>query len=340
MGARGDLQVRVLLFEGIPEVIVVADGRRFELSADAAFPAGSGRGGTVWRSPGASRLLDVEAAGRTVRVRGAVEVAQAGEELRVVNEIELEAYLAGTLGREMYGSWSADALRAQAVASRTYALHQRMARADTPWHLSAGTRSQVYGGVDAESAPIEEALDATRGEVLVFGGRPILAAFHSSSGGQTASAEEVWGDDRAYLVSVPVEDEWDSPDSYWRAEVTRGTLGRAAERRGAEIGPVQAVEILERTASGRVAQVRLRGEQGEATLTGRELRSALGESKLKSTLFEIRPAEDGWVFVGSGNGHGVGMSQWGARAMARRGADYREILETFYPGAEIRRLAP
>ncbi len=75
------------------------------------------------------------------------------------------------------------------------------------------------------------------------------------------------------------------------------------------------------------------------TLTGRELRTALGESRLKSTLFELREDEEGFVFVGSGRGHGVGMSQWGARAMARRGDDYRKILETFYPGAEIARLS-
>ncbi len=84
--------------------------------------------------------------------------------------------------------------------------------------------------------------------------------------------------------------------------------------------------------------MRFTGERGGVTLTGRRVREALGESILKSTLFELREVGDGFVFVGSGSGHGVGMSQWGARAMARRGDDYREILRTFYPGTDLRRL--
>jgi stage II sporulation protein D len=274
-------------------------------------------------------------------VRGALEViAPAAGRLAVVNEVPLESYLAGTLGREMYGSWSAAALRAQAVASRTYALERIRARRDEPWHLRADTRSQVYGGVAAESASVTQAVEATNGEVLTHRGRPILAVFHSSSGGRTASAKEVWGEAREYLVSIAVDDEWESPDTYWRATVSGTTLGRAVAAAGRDVGVIQRAEVIERTGSGRVARVRLRGERGQLTRSGRDLRSALGEGTLRSTLFEIRELDGSFVFVGSGRGHGVGMSQWGARAMAQRGIDYREILETFYPGASLRSLAP
>jgi stage II sporulation protein D len=343
----GDPSIRVLLFEGLAEVRV-ADASGRPLGA-AAWVEGGGlrlEAGEIlprWRAQG-----DGPVQVNGLVVRGAVEVVAVREGsgarpgLAVVNDVPLEEYLAGSLGREMYGSWGQGALRAQAVASRTYALHEALKQRDLeperPWQLSATTRSQVYAGVAAESPAVEEALRATRGEILTHEGTPILAVFHSSSGGRTASAEEVWGEAREYLVSVPVEDEWDSPDSYWRAPVSRTTLGRAVAAVAEDVGAILSVRVTERTGSGRVARLELVGQSGTVSVTARRLRGALGESTLKSTLFEVREDAGDFVFVGSGNGHGVGMSQWGARAMARRGDDYRKILGTFYPGARITRL--
>jgi stage II sporulation protein D len=200
-----------------------------------------------------------------------------------------------------------------------------------------GTRGQVYGGVDAESPAVLAAIQATRGEYLAWQSEPILAVFHSASGGQTASSEEVWGRAAPYLVSQAVENEEDSPDAYWRASVSSTTLGRALARLGLQIGPVRDVRVVERTPSGRARQVQVRGDGGDSKLGARDLRSALGEDVIRSTLFEVRPAEDGFTFVGAGHGHGVGMSQWGAEGMARRGADYRRILAAFFPGTQLSR---
>ena len=174
-----------------------------------------------------------------------------------------------------------------------------------------------------------------RHQVLVFRGEPILAAYHSASGGRTASAEEVWGQALPYLVSVPVEHEEDSPDTYWRASVSRTTLGRALVPLGVQVGPVRELRVVERSPSGRARVVRVRGREGEKEIEARALRASLGAEVIRSTLFEIRPTADGFLIVGSGHGHGVGMSQWGAEAMARRGASYREILMFFYPGSEL-----
>ena len=165
--------------------------------------------------------------------------------------------------------------------------------------------------------------------------RPILAVFHSASGGHTASAEEVWGRALPYLVSVPVEHEEDSPDTYWRASVSRTTLGRALVPLGVKVGPVRELRVVERSPSGRARTVRVRGRDGEKEIEARALRESLGAKVIRSTLFEIRATADGFVIVGSGHGHGVGMSQWGAEAMAQRGAGYREILASFYPGTEL-----
>ncbi len=353
VGARGGFgEMRVLLFDGVDEVIVSHSDSGATIARLQAVPgeglrANSGPVVSSWRRPGRGDLVEVRGpTGLRLTVRGSVEVialfgpeAERGAGLAVVNEVPLERYLAGSLAREMYGSWGGGALQAQAVVSRTYALHQWNARRDARWHVTAGTRSQVYEGVRAESEPVEAALLATRGEILTHEGVPILAVFHSSAGGRTAGAEEVWGQARPYLVSLPVEDEWDSPDAYWRARVSRTTLGRAVVGLGGEIGSVVTARVSERTESGRVARVELVGERGTITVSGRSLREALGESTLKSTLFELREDEKGFVFVGSGSGHGVGMSQWGARAMARRGDDYRQILKTFYPGAQLTRVS-
>jgi stage II sporulation protein D len=176
---------------------------------------------------------------------------------------------------------------------------------------------------------------ATRGEYLAYRSAPILAVFHSSSGGRTAAADEVWGEALPYLVSVPVENEEDSPDTYWRASVSGTTLGRALAPAGIEVGAVREIRVIERTPSGRAARLQVRGKKGSAVIEARALRTALGAAVIRSTLFEIKPSDDGFLIVGSGHGHGVGMSQWGAQAMAQGGSRYRKILATFYPGTRV-----
>lgn len=312
--------------------------------------------GSRWRLP-ASGV--VSAAG--LRVRGAIVVYHDNHGLQVVNELGLEDYVAGTVGREIYPEWHPETLKAQAVVTRTYALYRRERAREQPkqasFDLGSGTGSQMYGGIAAETAPIRAAVAETRGEYLTHAQlqrrQPILAVFHSASGGRTATAEEVWGHPVPYLLSVEVADEQDSPDTYWRASISRTKLGRALARAGVEIGALHDVRVVARSPSGRALRVELRGEvDGQPinhVMEARALRVALGESVIRSTMFEIRSGADSetgngsrdadWVFVGSGHGHGVGMSQWGAEAMAQRGMGYREILAAFYPGASIVRGA-
>jgi stage II sporulation protein D len=333
--AAGEPSVRVLLEESAGAVEVKSGGQQTSLRAAPGGVRVNGQlAGGVWRA-GGDPLLVVDG----MRVRGVVEVDRVANGLRVVNELPLEAYVAGTVGREVYAWWSAETLKAQAVVSRTYALHERALRGQRGYHVAGGTRGQVYGGVDAESPAVLAATQATRGQYLAWRSQPILAVFHSASGGRTASAEEVWGRAAPYLVSQPVENEEDSPDTYWRASVTGTTLARALARLGLQTGPVREIRVVERTPSGRAYRVEVRGEDGNSWLAARELRTALGENVIRSTLFEVRPAENGFTFVGAGHGHGVGMSQWGAEGMARRGADYRRILATFFPGTQLSGLA-
>ena len=214
------------------------------------------------------------------------------------------------------------------------------ARRREAWDLAADTSGQVYGGADAETPAVLEATRATRGQWLAWQGQPILAVYHSASGGRTASAEEVWGRALPYLRSLPVEGEEDSPDTYWRASIPGTTLGPALASLGVQVGPVREIEVADRSESGRARSVRVRGRDGEAEVDARELRKALGASVIRSTLFHTRVGEGGVVFFGSGHGHGVGMSQWGAQSMAREGAGYLQILRAFYPGTELREGLP
>lgn len=325
--AASEPVVRVLLLESAGPVSVA--GRTLAPGPGGVY-AGDRDLGPVWRAEGQGPYR-----AENLRVRGALEVRQGGLGLQVVNEVPLEDYVAGSLGREVYSRWQPEALKAQAVVTRTYVLHKHAERTGDAFDVAATTRDQVYGGIDAENAAVRAAVEATRGQILVHGSEPILAVFHSASGGRTASAEEVWGRPLPYLVSVPVEGEEDSPDTYWRASVSGTTLGRALAPLGLTLGPVREVRIAERTPSGRVRWVSLRGTEGSGRVSGRDLRTALGASVIRSTLFEVRTSERGFTFVGSGHGHGVGMSQWGAQAMARNGADYRRILHRFYPGTRL-----
>jgi stage II sporulation protein D len=273
------------------------------------------------------------------QLRGSVTVIKQRGGLRVVNELALEDYVAGTLLGEVSEGFGDVVLRAQAIAIRTYALHRRAHPRSPDYDVEASTAGQVYLGLDGETPAVRSAIDATREQILTFDGEPILAAFHSAAGGRTATAAEVWGRDVPYLVSVGVPDEEDSPDTYWRAPVSNEELADALAAAGNGVGRVRDVTVARRTPSGRSAALRVRGTEGVAELSGESLRRMLGPTRLRSTLFEVRRTADGFVFVGSGNGHGVGMSQWGARALARRGADPRQILARFYPGARIERIS-
>lgn len=311
------ISIRVLLLDNTPSVVVDGKARR---------------GSAHFAAPGPH-----EVDGRLVH--GTVELIRNSGGLRIVNELALEDYVAGTLLGEVSEGFGDVVLRAQAIAIRTYALHRRAHPRSPDYDVEASTAAQVYLGVDGETPAALEAARATRGQILTFDGEPILAAFHSAAGGRTATAAEVWGRDVPYLVSVGVPGEEDSPDTYWRAPVSSEELGSALAAAGKDVGRVRDVRVARRTPSGRSAELRVQGSDGDVEVSGEMLRRLLGPTRLRSTLFEVRRTADGFVFVGSGNGHGVGMSQWGARALARRGSNHQQILARFYPGARIERIS-
>lgn len=270
-----------------------------------------------------------------------------------VMEISLRDYVIGAVLAEMPASYHEEALKAQAVAARTYAVRQREKHklAPDPELLGAdisndSTKYQAYftpeqakafygEGYETYYNKVAEAVDGTGDTVLVYGGEPIVAAFHSTSGGKTESAEIVWGSAVEYLVPVESAEDEASP-SYLDEQVFTEEEFRArleTELDGADFDgePEEWICINERSNSGTVTEM----TAGGAELTGVDFRSIFS---LRSANFTVEFSDGQFTVTTKGNGHGVGMSQYGANAMANDGADYEEILLHYYTGAELAEL--
>ncbi len=254
--------------------------------------------------------------------------------------LSMEEYLYGAVAAEMPASFHIEALKAQAVALRTYALYKievspsenhdedlcSSSSCCAAWKPDEYLREKWGADYALYSRIIHSAVSSTDGEYLVFGGEPALAVFHASSDGKTESSAAVWGKSLPYLVSV------DTPES---VETVRGFEEEVFFSRDELLSLLSGADAKkplisdeERTESGRLASVTLFG----VSLSGRQLRSLLG---LGSTAVELTEEDGGLKITARGRGHGVGMSQFGADLMAKEGADYREILSTYYPGTEL-----
>ncbi len=258
--------------------------------------------------------------------RGEVYLLPQGGRLLVVNRLPLEEYLLGVLPFEMPDTFPLEALKAQAILARTFAVHRL--RPEAAYDLCASYLCQVYRGAGRETPRVQEAVAATRGLVVSYGGRAISALYHADSGGHTAGSEEVFQEARPYLRPRP--DPFTRAQA-WQVEVSRAKALEALRVLGYRPQGEEPPQVLARTPSGRVARLRVMGVEVFGPPAQRLLR-ALG---LPSALVE---GFQGWTALGRGSGHGVGLSQWGARGMAERGYTYREILGYYFPGTFLSEL--
>lgn len=262
--------------------------------------------------------------------RGRVLVVPTEGGITAVNWVDIEAYLYGVVGSEMPASWPQEALKAQAVAARSYALYRRDRTQHQLFDVGGTTAHQVYKGLAAEAPSVQAAVNATQGQVITHGGRVIEAVFHSSSGGHTENSEDIWQRPSPYLRGVADFDQ-EAPVFQWSETFSAQQLAQ----RITGIGHLQSVATERATPRGRIVSIRLQGTQGSRTLTGVELRQALG---LRSTLISFNIAGDTIRVDGRGYGHGLGMSQWGARGLAARGHNYQQILTHYYQGTAFANL--
>ncbi|WP_198022572.1 SpoIID/LytB domain-containing protein [Anaerovibrio sp. RM50] len=315
--------------------------------------------------------------------RGQMVVSAEAGKLLIVNRLSLEDYIKGVLPSEMTPSWNSEALKAQAVAARTFALYTKNQKA----HLGSGydlcdsTHCQAYDGVANEADSSSAAVDATYGEVMTYQGKAIYAPYHASSGGSTENSEDVWGNYLPYLRSVQ-DDDSKSPYHNWSVRFTAAQVQKLLSAAGKNIGQLKSISMTAVKgsssangvlASGRANGVKFVGTGQTIVLSGQDVRKIFG---LKSTYFNIRTERAASIppikkdvkstasnkvidaapeamhgtnlkvegdnvaiiFDGHGFGHGLGMAQYGAKAMADAGKKYDEILHHYYTDVEITKL--
>lgn len=294
------------------------------------------------------RLITLFNADGSRRYRGSLELRADEKGLTVINELPLEEYLYGVVPAEMPATWHEEALKAQAVAARSYALAQQGSFGDYGFDVLATENSQVYKGYDWENPATSKAVDETRGIILTYRGLPVNALFHSSSGGYTENSEEVWKERLEYIRARPDPHDLNDKHYNWQVKYSREQLIEQLNKRGYKFREVIDIVELERTSTTkRVKRVAVKGlnEQGtpvtEEICNADRVRVTLG---LKSAFFTMQKEFDGQqklvkvTFSGNGWGHGLGMSQYGALGLARKGYNYQDILKYYYSGVTISRV--
>ena len=366
--------------------------------------------------------------GRTYR--GAFLVSSRGG---LLNVLDIENYLYGVLPAEVGASWPTEALRAQAISARTYALKQSMNRAEKGYDVVDTDADQVYKGAGIETAKTNKAVSSTAGEGLTYGNDLAMTYFHSDSGGHTADISDVWGQNLPYLTGVPEVVSYKSPVSVWNAKFSSSRIQSVIKKvTGSDIGPIREIQVSEVDEGGRAIRMTFIGTNGTKTIRASQFRLALDPRTLKSTMFtpsggafnaaksatpaglvaaqkdnaksseltfeetraiakmtsegvftttelidmltnqakqknyyqiglgrsgnknisgsgqnkkpsnkygySIEKSGSDFVFYGRGWGHGVGLCQYGAMAMAEQGWTAEKILAHYYPGTTVRKF--
>jgi stage II sporulation protein D len=271
--------------------------------------------------------------------RGRIEIFADGQGLKVVDELDIESYLAGLINYEISTKWPPAAVKTQAVIARTYALYQKRQRKGKEYHIEGSTLGQVYRGINAEDRAALKAVNDTRGQVLTYRSKLALTVYHSNAGGRTDASADVWSGDYRYLSSVRSPYDAVSPDYSWSFTMPAAVLGNLLVVGGYDVGSPVSVRIKARTPGGRARKVRIRGSSGRTVeLEAEVFRKIIGYSALRSTKFKVKRRGPLFLFNGKGSGHGVGLSQWGAKGMADNGYSYRQILKHYYPGTKLKRV--
>jgi len=299
------------------------------------------------------------------RYAGDLKVSLIDQKLQIINYIKLEKYLKSVVGSEMPKEFPLAALQAQAIAARTYAL--KLLGKNKLFDVHSTQASQVYLGLEAETPKTNKAVRSTGSLALYYQDKLINAVFHSSSGGKTENSGQVWRYQLPYLISV-VDYDQNSTKYRWSNKFTSAELDKVFP----DLGGLNSIQITKKSNTDRVLNIRLKGPNGNKDISGKSLRKKL---QLFSTKFEVElkfdqndplrelnylnvknkmnfinkigddlkikplpiiPSDYFLIVQGYGAGHGVGMSQWGAKAMAERGSSFSKILKHYYTGVQIK----
>jgi stage II sporulation protein D len=281
------------------------------------------------------------------RYRGSLLLTAQKGDVLVVNKVPLEHYLYSVVGSEMSAGWPAEALKAQAVAARTYAAYAIAHPVRPAFDLYDDVRSQAYNGIANEHPATKAAVDATSGLILRYAGRPIIAYFMANNGGFSGDSKSAFGVAKPYFVAQ--EDTYSKLErlGHWERQFTEEQIRNALMSFGFSVGKITDIRPALKDNSGRVQTVEIVYGDRSISIRGRnQFRLALNRyvkttnlpENIPDTLLDIAHQGDVYTISGGGWGHGVGMSQEGAKARARAGQDFAAILRAYYPATEQARL--
>ncbi len=276
--------------------------------------------------------------------RDALYIYSANQECVVVNHVDLEKYVVGLLNSEMSANWSMQALKAQAVAARTYAVYQMREAGNAvtprPFDVQSTVKDQVYEGAHKERFATTRAVLETQGQILTFAHTPIKAFYHSTCGGQTENPAKVWGMSVPYMKPVPCAYCKTSPRYKWDHSITYRELttrlfnAKLMERREG----VKQVSIAKFNNLGRAQTIIVKTNKREILMPAQRFREILGFSNVLSTRFRLDTALGVLLVEGRGSGHGVGLCQYGAKGMSDQGYSFDQILKHYYPLAKLEKM--
>lgn len=259
---------------------------------------------------------------------GAISFRVNNKKLDIVNRVDMDEYLKGVLPKEMSPSFPMESLKAQALCSRSFAINNYNKFIKNGYNLDDTTRSQVYYGKDVEEKTTNKAVEETIGQVIKYDGKVAETIFCASSGGYTVASSEAWGGNSVpYLISK--EDPYSVHP--WKYELKNSDLKKL------NLSDVFSVS-LDYTNSNRVNNLTFSTSKGDVKIKATDFRNKIGNTIIKSTLFDVNVIGNKVFVSGKGYGHGVGMSQYGAVEMAKKGSNYKDIIEFYFPGTNIEKI--
>jgi len=271
------------------------------------------------------------------KFRGDVQfIKNENRRLLVTNLIDLEEYTKGILYHEASHYWPMEALKVQAIASRTYAIYEMKMNKDKDYDVTSDIYSQVYGGRTSERYRTNKAVEDTRGLVLTYKDKPFPTYYHATCAGHTEDASLLWNIDIAPLKGVVCGFCPDSPHFYWHNVLSLKGIEAKLAKTKFKIKGIKDIEPLSKDRSGRIRNLKLISKEKSLVISAKDFRNIIGPNVIKSTNFKLDIVNDDAVFEGLGWGHGVGLCQWGAYFMAKEGRRFNEILKFYYPQAEVK----
>ena len=297
------------------------------------------KGDSIKFGSGRYKTLDFISKGFSISVNGRayvgdIRISVHGKQIFAVNYVGMESYLKSVVPSEMPSTWPIEALKAQAVVARTYALYHK-AGSSKEYDLYSGIKSQMYKGVCSEGSNSNMAVYLTEKMCLYDNGKLVPTYYHSTCGGQTLNADSIWERALDSIEGVDCGFCKDSIHYRWKKSIGRRKLGKILSKKGYEIGKVKKIRIVK----NKPYRIFIEDKYGKSqVLDMSKFRFLVGSEIIRSNNFRVKV---GWFrvkFKGNGWGHCVGLCQWGARGMALKGYSYKQILQHYYPNLDLKSL--